>query len=186
MSDIFSAIADPTRRQILEALANKSPLSVSELVAITGEPQPTVSKHLKTLRDLGLVSIETAGQSRLYSLDAAPLSQVAGWLANIAGSAEAAGLEARLAEVGEQVGQQVGNWLAAGSTWLGERIAEKVDIDEDPKRLGRELGRKLADAKAQAEKAAKDAEKVARAKIDTTLADVKSRFKGDHEGPQTD
>ena len=67
MTDIFSAISDQTRRHILDALASSSPLTVSELVAITGEAQPTVSKHLKTLREAGLVSTETVGQNRCLS-----------------------------------------------------------------------------------------------------------------------
>jgi DNA-binding transcriptional ArsR family regulator len=64
MSDIFNAISDATRRQILGALAKTPGLTVSELVALTGEGQPTVSKHLKTLRDLNLVTVESAGQTR--------------------------------------------------------------------------------------------------------------------------
>ena len=186
MTDIFSAISDQTRRHILDALASSSPLTVSELVAITGEAQPTVSKHLKTLREAGLVSTETVGQNRFYSLDAAPLAAVSEWLTSILGAELAADLEAKLGEVGEKVGTQVGSWLAAGSTWVGEKIAEKVTIETDTDKLGRELGRRLADAKHQAELSARQAEKAARVKLDHAFDDVKRRFSGDHEGPQTD
>ncbi|NCW41835.1 MAG: ArsR family transcriptional regulator [Actinobacteria bacterium] len=59
MADIFEAIADPTRRNIMETLLSAqvagSELTVSELVQKTGLGQPTVSKHLKTLREVGLV-----------------------------------------------------------------------------------------------------------------------------------
>jgi len=186
MTDIFSAISEQTRRHILEALAASSPLTVSELVAITGESQPTVSKHLKTLREIGLVSTETVGQNRFYSLDAAPLASVSEWLNSILGAELAANLEAKLGEVGEKVGAQVGSWLATGSTWVGEKISEKVNIETDTEKLGRELGRRLADAKHQAESATRQAEKIARVKIDSAFDDVKRRFLGDHEGPQTD
>jgi hypothetical protein len=98
----------------------------------------------------------------------------------------AANLEAKLGEVGEKVGTQVGSWLAAGSTWVGEKISEKVTIETDTDKLGRDLGRRLADAKHQAESATRQAEKIARAKIDSAFDDVKRRFLGDHEGPQTD
>ncbi|NCV98829.1 MAG: ArsR family transcriptional regulator [Actinobacteria bacterium] len=60
MADIFEAIADPTRRNIMETLLSAqvagSELTVSELVQKTGLGQPTVSKHLKTLREVGLVA----------------------------------------------------------------------------------------------------------------------------------
>jgi ArsR family transcriptional regulator len=186
MTDIFDAIADSTRRQILSALASKSPLTVSELVAITAEPQPTVSKQLKTLREVGLVTTEKIGQNSFYTLDATALGEVGGWIMSLAGTASAASLEAKFGEVGEQVGSQVGSWLAAGTTWLGEKISERITIEADAEKLGKELGRRLAEAKAQAEKAAKDAEKAARIRVESTLDDVKRRFKNDHEGPQTD
>ena len=185
MTDIYSAIADATRRQILDALAAK-PLTVSELVAITGEAQPTVSKHLKTLRELGLVASETVGQNHIYTLDAAPLADVSEWLSSLLGATIVADLESKLGEVGEKVGTQLGSWLAAGSTWLGEQVNERVDIEADAEKLGRDLGRKLAEAKHEAERLAREAETAARGKIDQTFADVKRRFKGDHEGPQTD
>ena len=62
MADIFEAIADPTRRQLMETLLSSNltggngELTVTELVEKTGVGQPTVSKHLKTLREVGLVS----------------------------------------------------------------------------------------------------------------------------------
>lgn len=161
MSDVFTAISDATRRQILEALADKG-LTVSELVTITGEGQPTVSKHLKTLREAGLVSVEAVGQSRVYSLEANGFADVAAWVSHFAPAAigSAAGqvaataaneLDAKLqAKLGE-AGEQVGSWLAAGATWLSGQVQEKLaQADVDAKKLGRDLGRQLADAKAGA------------------------------------
>ena len=70
MADIFEAIADPTRRKIMETLLSAqvagSELTVSELVQKTGLGQPTVSKHLKTLREVGLVAAREDGQKRFY------------------------------------------------------------------------------------------------------------------------
>ena len=150
MSDIFTAIADPTRRQILDALATKDDLSVGELVAITKQGQPAVSKHLKTLRDAGLVTVKTVGQNRLYSIDSLALKPVAEWVLKHA----AAKVEAEAAERAEDVAEKIGGWLAAGADWIGEKVAEQTKI-RDSKQLGRDLGRKLAEARAEADKSIK-------------------------------
>jgi len=79
MADIFEAIADPTRRQLLETIlasnlvGGSGELTVSELVEKTGIGQPTVSKHLKTLREVNLVAVREDGQKRFYSITAEPL-----------------------------------------------------------------------------------------------------------------
>ena len=176
MTDIFGAIADPIRRQILDALGGKAALTVSELVALTGETQPTVSKHLKTLRDAELVEVTVEGQKRLYSVNSQALSPVASWLAKF--DTENSLLEERLGDAGAQLGA----WLSAGSSWVGSKIAEQVDIDTDPKTLGRELGRMLADTKHQAELAAREAEKSARQaaaearqSVNQVVEDIKTR-----------
>jgi ArsR family transcriptional regulator, arsenate/arsenite/antimonite-responsive transcriptional repressor len=88
MADIFTVIADRTRRDILGILLDRhiesedrtGGMSVSEMVAQLELSQPTVSKHLKVLRDSGLVSVREMGQHRFYSLDYAPLEQVEDWL----------------------------------------------------------------------------------------------------------
>ena len=79
IDDVFSVIADPTRRQILRALSSGKH-SVGELVGELGVSQPTVSKHLKVLRLAGLVETEAAGQKRYYSLTPAPLHKVTLWI----------------------------------------------------------------------------------------------------------
>lgn len=80
MADIFSVIADATRRDILLVLLehhdNEEGVSVSEIVAKLEASQPTVSKHLKVLRESELVTVREDGQHRFYSLNAQPLEIV--------------------------------------------------------------------------------------------------------------
>jgi DNA-binding transcriptional ArsR family regulator len=87
MADIFDVLADGTRRELLTHLLSHSgpggkpgEVAVSELVAELGISQPTVSKHLKVLRDHGLVSVREEGQHRYYRLDAGPLDELRAWL----------------------------------------------------------------------------------------------------------
>ncbi|WP_434995056.1 ArsR/SmtB family transcription factor [Arthrobacter sp. Ld5] len=80
IDDVFAVVAEGTRRQILENLRNGD-RAVGELVIELQVSQPTVSKHLKVLREAGLVSMRAQGQKRYYSLDAAPLGVVRDWLA---------------------------------------------------------------------------------------------------------
>lgn len=77
--DAFAVLAEPTRRRILDELAT-SERSVGELVGALGMSQPTVSKHLKVLRENGFVSCRTAAQQRIYRIDVEPLRAVDGWL----------------------------------------------------------------------------------------------------------
>jgi len=78
-SDIFTVVADPTRRRILHELIDRE-RSVSELVGSLGLSQPTVSKHLKVLRDNGFVASRTAAQHRIYRLDQPPFAELEAWL----------------------------------------------------------------------------------------------------------
>ncbi|MBG6224498.1 ArsR family transcriptional regulator [Arthrobacter sp. CAN_A2] len=80
IDDVFAVIAEGTRRQILENLRGGDK-AVGELVIELQVSQPTVSKHLKVLREAGLVSMRAQGQKRYYSLDTAPLGRVRDWLA---------------------------------------------------------------------------------------------------------
>lgn len=92
MADIFAVIADPTRRDLLSALRGDDPetvvteppvmeRSVGELVAHLGLSQPTVSKHLRILRESGLVHVREEGQHRYYSVDSGPLAAIEAWIA---------------------------------------------------------------------------------------------------------
>lgn len=76
----FAALSDPTRRQIL-ALLRVGELPAGALVEALHLPQPSVSKHLKVLREAGLVRARIEGPRRLYRLDPAPLAELDAWLA---------------------------------------------------------------------------------------------------------
>ena len=78
-SDAFNAVAEPRRRRILDLLAGGE-MSVSELTDRLGIVQPLVSKHLKVLREVGLVQVRDAGRQRLYRLDGRPLRPVHEWV----------------------------------------------------------------------------------------------------------
>lgn len=75
----LAALADPHRRAMLELL-RESPRPVGELVAHTGLSQPGTSKHLRVLRDAGLVVARTEAQRRIYALDLRPLAELDAWL----------------------------------------------------------------------------------------------------------
>lgn len=86
MADIFDVIADGTRRDILRLLLDRdsdpraSGTSVSQIVNELGVSQPTISKHLKVLREADLVTVREEGQHRYYSLSPEPLDAVDDWL----------------------------------------------------------------------------------------------------------
>ncbi len=77
-ADVFNAIAEPQRREILELLA-KGEQSVNEIAETLHLKQPQVSKHLRVLRAVELVSVREAGQQRLYSLKGEGLKPVHDW-----------------------------------------------------------------------------------------------------------
>ena len=80
MASVFEIIAEPNRRAILSLLAS-SQQSVGEIERQLGMPQPTVSKHLRVLRDAGFVECTVDGQRRLYQLKHEPLQELDAWLA---------------------------------------------------------------------------------------------------------
>jgi len=79
MLDTYSVVADPSRRKILDRLL-QSDASVTELVNDLGFSQPLVSKHLRILRESGLVRFQVDAQRRIYSLDSRPLEEIDAWL----------------------------------------------------------------------------------------------------------
>jgi DNA-binding transcriptional ArsR family regulator len=81
-ADVFNAIAEPRRRQIVELLARRGGLAVGTLVVAVGLPQPAVSKHLGVLRKVGIVSVDKNGQQRVYRLNSAELKPVYDWVKN--------------------------------------------------------------------------------------------------------
>lgn len=76
---VLDAIAEPTRRRILDAVRGGE-RSVGDLVEIVGMHQPGVSRHLKVLRDAGLVEVRPDAQRRLYRLRPEPLQELDAWL----------------------------------------------------------------------------------------------------------
>jgi len=75
----FEAIAEPSRRRLLE-LIGTGEKSAGDLVASSGFSQPGVSKHLRHLREAGVVRVRADGQRRLYSVDVAKLAMLSNWL----------------------------------------------------------------------------------------------------------
>jgi DNA-binding transcriptional ArsR family regulator len=78
--DLFEVVVEPNRRRILDVLRDGD-RSVSDLVDVLQIAQPTVSKHLKTLREAGLVVVRPDAQRRWYQLRPEPLRELDAWLA---------------------------------------------------------------------------------------------------------
>lgn len=107
--DVFAVIAESTRRDILVSLRSGDK-AVGELVEELAASQPTISKHLKVLREAQLVSMRAQGQKRYYALNRKPLEGIASWLETLdvgsaapapaaaAGAAPAAATDAKRAE----------------------------------------------------------------------------------------
>lgn len=80
MTSVFEVLAEPRRRQILD-LVRDGECSVNELVARLAMNQPAVSKHLRVLREAGMVRVRVDEQRRLYRLTPDPLRELDRWLA---------------------------------------------------------------------------------------------------------
>ena len=80
MAAIWNALVDPHRRTLLDILRVRE-CSVNELVERLDLSQPTTSKHLRVLREAGLVRVRTDAQRRVYALDPRPMSELDAWLA---------------------------------------------------------------------------------------------------------
>ena len=78
-TDAFNAVAEPRRRQILDVLA-AGERPVNDLVIELGLAQPQVSKHLRVLRDVGLVEVREEGRQRVYRLNGRPLQPIHSWV----------------------------------------------------------------------------------------------------------
>lgn len=141
MADIFDVVSDPTRRDLLQVLLEQraaqlsetGEISVGELVEHLGLSQPTVSKHLKVLRDHGLVSVREDGQHRYYRLDATPLESLEDWLVPFL-TVDFDDDELRIDDGGS----------AVFAAWSGADVGEN-------------LGRKIAEGQHQARSAIHDA-----------------------------
>ena len=81
--DVFTAIADPTRRAMLLRLAREGERNVTQLMEPFAISQPAVSKHLRILRDAGLVRRRKVGRENRYDLEASRLHDVRDWIAQV-------------------------------------------------------------------------------------------------------
>jgi DNA-binding transcriptional ArsR family regulator len=185
MVDIFEAIADPTRRQLLDVLleaqlvGGSGEMTVSQLVEQTKLGQPAVSKHLKTLSDVGLVAARAEGQKRFYTVTPEPLEEIEDWIINFLSLGFDDEAETQeISVVLSDAGAKLGNWLTRLTSQLSEKVEERVgQVDIDPKALGKDLGRKLADTKADATKEVRKIERQAKKKVNEVVGEIKSEAK---------
>jgi DNA-binding transcriptional ArsR family regulator len=77
---VWSALGDPHRRQVLDLLRDRE-WAVGELVGALGLSQPATSKHLRVLREAGLVQVRKQAQHRVYAIEPAPIADIDAWLA---------------------------------------------------------------------------------------------------------
>jgi DNA-binding transcriptional ArsR family regulator len=82
--DMFYALAEPTRREIIEMLANRGQLSATEIYDRFPVSHPAISQHLKVLRDAKLVRVEQRAQQRLYQINPETMLELEGWAKQMA------------------------------------------------------------------------------------------------------
>lgn len=99
--EIFWAVADPTRRRLLDHLRSAGPLTIKELAAPLPMTRQAVTKHLDALAESGLVRAERRGRERVHRLAAEPLGEVDAWLAPYR-----AAWERRLARLKRHLGEE--------------------------------------------------------------------------------
>jgi len=80
MDQTFTALSDPTRRSILEMLAERGALAAGDIYAEFDATAPAISQHLKVLREAELVSVEKRAQQRIYSVNAKGLDDMERWI----------------------------------------------------------------------------------------------------------
>lgn len=78
--DVFEAVADPSRRALLDALTERQHTAGELVEMLPGLTQPTVSRHLRVLREVGLVEVRPDAQRRIYALRADGLSEMDQWI----------------------------------------------------------------------------------------------------------
>jgi len=163
MSDIFVAIADPKRREILEALA-KEEQTIAQLAKTVKETPAATTKHVGILKDAGLVKASRA-KVAVYSTNPKALKPLGIWVAKFAGAEISAELGLRAEELAEVATE----YINQGSTWLGKKLNPKSKV-KNVDDLAKELGRKLATVK-------KDAETEVTEKVQSAVKEVKARVK---------
>jgi DNA-binding transcriptional ArsR family regulator len=81
--DIYTAIADPTRRHIVEMLARNGHLSASDISSHFKISPPAVSQHLKVLREAKIVDMEKRAQQRIYSINPMSIEEISQWIEKV-------------------------------------------------------------------------------------------------------
>jgi DNA-binding transcriptional ArsR family regulator len=127
--DVFAVIAESTRRDILTSLRSGDK-AVGELVEELAASQPTISKHLKVLREARLVSMRAQGQKRYYALNRQPLEGVASWLEtfDVGSAASAAKSPAAVAPRGGL--REAASALSAEGAAAGEAPSQAVSAKD--------------------------------------------------------
>lgn len=146
--DVFAVIAEATRRDILVSLRSGDK-AVGELVEELAASQPTISKHLKVLREADLVSMRAQGQKRYYALNPKPLAGIASWLETFDVGAAATAVVP--AEAGSAHGRPAGTAAQAKPaadvvesqpSALPETAGAEPGADDTvPQQIGRTVGR---------------------------------------------
>lgn len=156
MADIFDVVADATRRDLLRVLLDRyvgadSPsgeISVGEIVDKLGLSQPTVSKHLKVLRDHGLVTVREEGQHRYYCIDTSPLEDLEDWVIPFLSADFEPGTDAA---------------ATVFAAWSGVPVPAPLrraaDTLQHPAEAGAAIGRAAADASFRASSASQQVER---------------------------
>jgi DNA-binding transcriptional ArsR family regulator len=80
---VFAALSDPTRREVLRRLSDGGPVTVTDLATDLPVTRQAVAKHLSILHGAGLVSVESSGRSRRYTLTPGPLTDAMGWMVDV-------------------------------------------------------------------------------------------------------
>jgi DNA-binding transcriptional ArsR family regulator len=98
VTDVFDALADPNRRYVLEALAQRETATATELAAEMPVTRQAVAKHLAALNEAGLVESRREGRETLYELTPGPLAAAMDWMAGVG-----AGWDSRLAKLAQHL-----------------------------------------------------------------------------------
>ena len=149
-SDVFSVIADPTRRRIVRILAEQTH-TVGAVVEKLGKSQPTISKHLKVLRDADVVSVTVEGQRRLYSLNPDVFATVTEWIN------ETVQIARQSSEAHVPVALPGGVTASASDKTMAERIAAENAVEK----AGQKPVEKTSEKSAQKPAAEEPAQKLA-------------------------
>ncbi|OMH27002.1 hypothetical protein BKD30_04320 [Tersicoccus phoenicis] len=139
-SEVYGLLADPTRRRLLAALRGQE-RSVGDLVIELAVSQPSVSKHLRTLRESGLVRMRASGQRRLYSLRLEPLLEAARWLDEFASGTAATARSQEPVPDGARRPNEAGSAGSDAVRTVRESATGVVVEEDGSSPIGRTVGR---------------------------------------------